>query len=46
MKEEKCFCRAYMHPKGGHGFRLALNKPRLNNWSNLMIEWLNDLYKD
>ncbi|MEP0367653.1 MAG: alpha/beta hydrolase [Cyclobacteriaceae bacterium] len=36
----------HVYPKGGHGFGLALNKPRLKNWPNMMIEWLNDLYKN
>ncbi|WP_338357794.1 alpha/beta hydrolase [Yeosuana marina] len=43
LRKKKVPVELHVYPKGGHGFGLALNKPRLKNWSNLMIEWLEDL---
>ncbi len=34
---------AHFFPTGGHGYGLALDRPRLSNWSGLLLNWLRGL---
>ena len=43
LKKENVPVTMHIYPKGGHGFSLALQDKRLNNWMTLLYEWLDNL---
>ncbi|UXX81023.1 alpha/beta hydrolase [Reichenbachiella carrageenanivorans] len=34
---------AHFYPEGGHGFALAIGKGYLQNWPNLLLDWIDSL---
>ncbi len=43
MKQQKVPVEMHIYPQGGHGYGLALNQDRLNQWPMHLINWLRDL---
>ena len=43
LKEHKIPTEMHIFPKGGHGFSMALTRGNVSQWSQLFINWLNDM---
>lgn len=43
LQKEGIFTEMHIFPEGGHGFSLAIGKDNLQDWTNLLSEWIDNL---
>ncbi|MEP0214123.1 MAG: prolyl oligopeptidase family serine peptidase, partial [Cellulophaga sp.] len=43
LKNKDIPVQMHIYESGGHGFALGLKNKKLSNWTNLLVNWINNL---